>query len=352
MEFLIGDKEIFYNFLENINPEKDKVAIVSHNDMDGVGSVFFLEKILESKKIRSSFVDFFGYEKDILLRLKREFKKKKITKVFILDFNIDSNCPKEFDNFKSFFDVFFIDHHPIGEIQRRGNVIKTNSYNCATQIVYELSGGIVKFSEKDLAVLYAALVTDYTFTNEDNLSFLQQRFPEINIENIFSSIPGTFGSSVDRALINLKSSGKSLKKVYSLLKKRDLVGIKKLASPVKKETDFWINKFLKEADYYPKQDIYFYFFKPKFQISSIVSSISSRYHPSSVLFILVPSETNKELLKISVRNNSGNRNVPFLFKSAIAGLKDAIAGGHPRAMGGLIRKKDLEKFKENLLSVS
>ncbi len=38
-----------------------------------------------------------------------------------------------------------------------------------------------------------------------------------------------------------------------------------------------------------------------------------------------------------------------LVQKGIKGLKDAVVGGHLRAAGGSIRKKDIDKFKENLL---
>lgn len=348
MEFLLGDKKIFLDFLNSIS-KKDRVGIISHNDMDGLGSVFFLDKLLTYKKIKISFVNFFAYEKGLLERLTADFKKKKITKVFILDFNIDSNCPEEFDNFKEKFDVFFIDHHPLGNIKNKENVIKTNSFNCATQVVYELSKEIVDFSN-DFLILCAALITDYTFKHRPNLEFLQRYFPDISEINAFNSVPGSFGSSVDRALINLKSSGKPLVKVYDLLKDKNLIGINRLGDPVREEVDFWVSKLSNEAEYFSDKDLYFYYFKPKFQVSSIVSSISASQHPKSIIIVLVPSEVDEDLLKISARNNEGIRDVNTLVRSAIVGLKDAIAGGHKQATGGTIRKEDVEQFKKNILS--
>jgi len=45
MEYLIGNKETFLTFLNKITKE-DKIAILSHDDLDGIASCIFLEKIL------------------------------------------------------------------------------------------------------------------------------------------------------------------------------------------------------------------------------------------------------------------------------------------------------------------
>ena len=54
-------------------------------------------------------------------------------------------------------------------------------------------------------------------------------------------------------------------------------------------------------------------------------------------------------IKISARNQSGNVDVKELMKKGVKGLDASVAGGHVRASGANIRKKDLSKFKENIL---
>jgi len=60
-------------------------------------------------------------------------------------------------------------------------------------------------------------------------------------------------------------------------------------------------------------------------------------------------EQKNGLVKISARNQLDGADMNSLLKKGIAGLENAIAGGHKKASGASIMAKDLGKFKENIL---
>jgi nanoRNase/pAp phosphatase (c-di-AMP/oligoRNAs hydrolase) len=67
-------------------------------------------------------------------------------------------------------------------------------------------------------------------------------------------------------------------------------------------------------------------------------------------FIFVSDvKDEKDFVKVSSRSQSGKEDLNLLLKKGIQGLKNASAGGHVKASGARFMKKDLEKFKRNIL---
>jgi hypothetical protein len=54
-------------------------------------------------------------------------------------------------------------------------------------------------------------------------------------------------------------------------------------------------------------------------------------------------------MKVSAKNQSGNEDMAKLLMKGIEGLEESTAGGHVPAAGARFLKKDLQKFKENIL---
>src|SRR3989339_766982 len=82
MKFVIGKKKYFFDFLNSINQE-DKITILTHNDLDGIASAIFTEKILSSKNLKKSFVDFLTYKKDMYSERIQGLKEKGITRIIL-----------------------------------------------------------------------------------------------------------------------------------------------------------------------------------------------------------------------------------------------------------------------------
>ena len=62
MEYILGSKEEFFDFVNHISKE-DKIAILTHTDLDGIASAIFLEKILDFKNKEVEFIGFLDYSK-------------------------------------------------------------------------------------------------------------------------------------------------------------------------------------------------------------------------------------------------------------------------------------------------
>lgn len=343
MEYLIGKEEDFYDFIDGIK-EKDKVAIITHTDLDGIASGILIKEILKSKKIKTKIIEFINYGTGMFNPFLDKFKKKKITKIFVLDINEESDY-YSFNLLRDNFDILLIDHHP-SKPENKNRILKTSSENCAAWTIYNLGQKITNLEKwKDL--ICATMITEFSYNNKNNFNFLKSNFPEIKKENIIESKPGELSVKINSSIIYLKND---LKKAFNLIFKNKINKIERFHKLVEEEFKFILEKFKKEAEFYPEKNLYIFYYNPKFSIgSSIATKLSMQEQNKTFLFI---SDIKKEpaFVKFSARNQSGKIDLNEFLKKGIKDLENANAGGHFKASGGKIMKKDLGKFKNNLIS--
>jgi single-stranded DNA-specific DHH superfamily exonuclease len=341
MEYLIGSKEDFFDFVEGIGPE-DKIGVLTHTDLDGLASAIFLEQILEKKGLKVEDVLFLKYVKGMFDPVFPEFKEKNITKIFLTDMNADSADLESFERLRAEFDCFLIDHHPVNpDLKNKANIIKTNSSDCSSLTLYNFMDEELKEEWKD--IVCAAAISDFSFKKQENLDFINSIYSGVTLENAFDSEPGQIASTIGSGLTYYSSNKK---KVYDLVLKRDLESLKEAREKVDEVIGGEIAKFRKEGEFYPEKNLYFYFSFPKFNITSIASTLVSKEEPEKT-FVFVSGQG--KYLKVSAKNQSGNEDMNQLVKKGIEGLDEATAGGHVPAAGARFLKKDLKKFKENIL---
>jgi single-stranded DNA-specific DHH superfamily exonuclease len=344
MKFLIGSEKVFTDFLNSIG-KKDKIAVISHTDLDGVASVVFLEKILEAKGSKLSFIDFTGYRKGMFDQYYEKFEKAKITKVFLTDINADGCDLEGFDKFRKNFEVILIDHHPSNpELKDKKNIIKNHTPDCSAWVLYNFGKKYYDIEKWDWLVS-ATMVSEFSFRDEDNAYFLKQRYTNIEDKIIFDlSEPGILANKIG---YNLKYHRDNLFVVYDLLLKQELKELEKFYEIVNKEVQKGIKKYKDEAELI-KGKFYFAYFTPKYGISNIIVTALSSKEKDKIF--VIASDADNGIVKISMRNQDGKSDANLLIKNAIKGLENASGGGHIYAASALIMKKDLEKFKENILN--
>ena len=344
MGYLLGSEQEFYNFLDSIN-NKDRVAIITHNDLDGVASAVFLTKILKLKKIKLNLIKFVQYSSTILKEIYNDLKSKKITKLFILDFNADTeeNGLEDFELIRSEINTLLIDHHPSSpNLRNKKNIIKTKSTDCTTFTIFNIGKDYLT-DEYDRQLVCSAMITDFSFKDINNLNFIKKYYPDFNENDLKSSV-GKNADILSKALIYFKNN---TIKPYRLILNNKTQELKKYSDIVEKEIKRVISEFPSKNEYYPKKEIYFYYFESKFGISSYISTELSLMEDKT---FIIATNREKGLLNLSARNQSGKQDMAALLRKGIQNLDNSTAGGHKQASGGSINKKDLNKFKENLLN--
>jgi single-stranded DNA-specific DHH superfamily exonuclease len=342
MKFLIGKEKDFYDFFDSIT-EKDRIAFVTHNDLDGLASAVFLQEILKSKKLKPKKILFVSYDKSMFVSLAEQLKKKKINKVFLTDVS-ESSDYDDFELFRSKFDVFFIDHHAT-EIKNKKNIIKDKLENCVAFLMYNLGSKITDLS-KWKPLLCATMIAEMSFKDAKNFEFMKSIYPELQIDTIFDSVPAKLSNKISSGLIILDNP----KKVFKMILKGKTDKLERYSEMIKKETDLLIEKYKKEAEFYPEKNLYFFYYTPKVVSTfAVITILSSAQKDKTLIFVSdIPDEP--EYVKVSSRNQSMEVDMNLLLKKCIEGFENATAGGHVPAAGGKFMKKDLQRFKENLLN--
>jgi nanoRNase/pAp phosphatase (c-di-AMP/oligoRNAs hydrolase) len=343
IEYLIGKEQDFYDFLDGIN-KKDKVAIVSHTDLDGISSALFLQEILKSKGIKPKVLEFVEHGAGAFSKLPEEFKNKKITKIFMSDIS-ESADYENFEKIKSQFPIFVIDHHP-SDKKVLDNILKTKTEHCAAWIIYNLGIKLINM-EKWRNLVSATMIAEFSHVNEDNFNFLKNNFPDLTKENLMDSEPGKLSIKINSAITYFK--GKE-KKIFDFILKNKFEKFDKYSKIVSDIIANEVENFKKNAEFYPEKNLYFYYNNPRFSVNSSVTTILSMQEQDKTFLFASDSKEDNNFIKVSSRNQSGNVNLNELMKKGIVGLENASAGGHIKASAAKFLKKDLEKFKQNILN--
>ncbi len=332
INFLAGDEKRFFEFMSNLN-EKDKIAVIAHDDGDGVCSAILASKVIGKVDL----VYFYNYLPGQFLPMLTEIKKKKINKVFILDLNLTEDNIKEIAKIS---EALVIDHHPFEKDLNSDRIIFIKSDSgAACFMCYYLFSKIQKVPEW-IAVLGTLSDTAHKYS-ESNMDDFFRDFGFSRADNLWEK---TLDLSFTLVYFNQKTE-----KVYDLLmnaKNFDELGIEKYARLVREEFESKLEDYKKKKEEYG--DLIFYYFEPKYGIKAmLINKVSAEDYYRTLVFIQKASDKNS--LEISLRSQSGNINCPELLKKSIEGISDSNSGGHFRAAGCRIPYEYLDKFKKNLL---
>jgi nanoRNase/pAp phosphatase (c-di-AMP/oligoRNAs hydrolase) len=342
MEYLVGTNEEFFEFVSNINDD-DRVAILTHTDLDGLASGIFLEEILEKKEKSVDLVSFVDYSKDFFEKARVLLEKNNITKVFILDVSAESMNMDEFEEFRRDYPVFLIDHHPMApEFANKIGMIKGDSKDCTAFMIYNLGEGLIDPGEWRWLVS-AAIFSDYSYKGEENLKFLQEIYPGLTYENISSTTPGINGRKISLAIIYYQND---LGKVYDLLKEKNMEEISEVSGIVEEEIEKNVDGFLKNSEYLEDKKAYFYEINSKFNITSYVLTLLSKMKLDHSFF---GYSFKGPYIKISARHQDGKRDMGKLMRDGTRYLEGAVGGGHAPAAAAKIKRDDFSRFKNNLI---
>lgn len=339
-DYILGKPEDFYNFVEGIS-KKDKIGLITHVDLDGIASAVFLQKILKSKNFKTNFIEFIDYSSDAL----KPISNKNFNVLFFTDWKAD-NYSGELEALRKKGKVFVIDHHPFNEnLKDKNNIIKTQDSYCSSHAIFDLAKKYIKTKNLEW-LLYPAIIFDYCMTDSEVADFVREKYPDFTKENAFNSASGKLGEKINSALIYYKSN---LKEAHKLVLEKNIKELSKTQKIIKNELKLWYNKYLEEAEFYPEKKLYFYYGNPKYSMTSPVTNQLSYNNPDFTFVFVSDNLDKKEFLKLSSRNQTGKIDLNLKMKKCIENFDNAVAGGHPKATGGSFMKKDLEKFKENLL---
>jgi oligoribonuclease NrnB/cAMP/cGMP phosphodiesterase (DHH superfamily) len=336
MEFLAGSEKRFFEFISSIE-DKDKVALLTHNDGDGVVSAAIVSKVVG----KTEYIDFLYYNPDMLKPFVENLKKMKINKIIITDLSVDNEL-ESIKELEKFANILIIDHH---ESRKDLNSVRTVFMRVPTEypaayVCYTLFSKIQKIPEW-LAALGILSDKTHRYRKEN----AEQVFPDFNIrgkENLFDTV-----MNLSMALVYFK--GKE-KKIYDMLinskSPEELSSLEKYRKAIEKELSSYMKDYESSKEEF--KDLVIYKFKPKHSITSIlVNLISVKDANKTFIFI---AEIDSEL-HVSSRRQDGKVDCVRFLQESIKGIPNSTAGGHKPAAGARVPSVYLKKFKENLIRV-
>ncbi|MBU1988103.1 MAG: hypothetical protein KKD94_01320, partial [Nanoarchaeota archaeon] len=338
-----GNEKRFFEFISKLN-DKDKIALITHTDLDGVGAAKIVNEVVKTDFLR--FIDYAEINDSLL----KELKQNKINKLIITDISITE--PGFVKKAEKFADILMIDHHLFQEDFNTEKTIFLNpgSEYCATYICYYLFSKAQDLEKYDWLVACASLSDYMTEKNKPLMESVYKKYgdpspvdPTSTEHTLFNDLK----NDLDSAIVYWKTKG-NLKKVLDEIGEKfaDIGTLRENAKEVENEIKTTIEKFKEE-----KEEIngrYFWLFEPKFRIGSKLNNLISKLKPNKT-HILVRPHGDKYVL--SARRQDKEENMVELLKKLLSGLGGANSGGHIPAAGGHFLKKDLEKVKERLKSL-
>lgn len=330
LEFLAGSEKRFFDFISNLN-EKDKIALISHVDADGITSAVLTSKILG----KIDYLKFETYRGDLFQDLEKELKQRKITKTIIIDISIDENV-EGIKKLEKISEILILDHHPFVKDlnSSRTCMIKVPSEFPAAYLCYYLFSKI-----QELPEWIAALGVLADRPNIYNAKEAVNVFRDYNLvgkENLYG-----LSLKLQYAIVYLRDD---LKVIYDLLVNAESSGDLKLESYSKIIED----EITRLAKNYEKQkevhnNLMIFLFESQYSIKAMLINKISCENPGDFVFIY----KKKNSFEVSSRTKEVDGDK--LMRDSVSGIPDSMGGGHFHAAGASFPAAYLAKFKENLL---
>ena len=331
MNFIFGQEKKFFEFISNLS-DKDKIGIISHNDLDGIVSAVIMSKILG----KIDYIQFIDYNPKEFINIISELKKNKINKTVFLDLNFGGS-PDFFKEIVKFSEILFLDHHESVDVNSEKIVyLRTESKIPACAICSYFA---LKMIEIPGFISALGIISDRVdrYNSQNN----QDVFEDFGLRGKIEL--WEYEDILNFARIYLRND---LQKIYDFLmnikKIEEIKGLEKYAEPVKKEFESCLEDFYKNKKEFG--DIIFYEFSPKYNIkSSLINRISTENQNRVLIFASVSGDN----VFISTRCFSARFNCIKILKRLTRGI-EVSSGGHIVAAGCLLDRQQYEKFKENL----
>lgn len=337
-------KNKFDNYIKNIS-FNDRIYVISHRDLDGLASAILFEEILNKKGFRAIGFSFLDYKSDLFDEIIKTLEENKATKTIILDINIDNLNFEKFESLRKNFDTFIIDHHPINEsVIDKSNIIKTDLVDCAALTIYRLNKEILNIHDWKW-LLFPTMITEFSYLSKENEEFIHEFYPNFDLSKVNNSELREEAHKLGSVIIYY---GSDYEKSFRILKNKDFNLIENANAAVEKEVRKLKESYQTHAEYIEKKQLYWYISSPKLDIANVVTTLVSMEEKDKT-FVFV-SNDDQDFVKISTRNQSGNIDLGKAINNSILGLEKSSGGGHKKAAGARILKKDLDIFKSRFIS--
>ncbi len=336
-QWIVGSERRFFNFIKGLN-EKDKIAIVSHTDADGIIAAKIAHIALGANVVR-----FVGHD-DLNDEFVNALKAEKINKIFMCDITFGTR--KFLRKIEKFAKVVIVDHHTFIEDLNTTKTVFLDAHGfCATYLCYYLFSKTKDLEKMDWLVVCASLA-DWMFnSNSKWMEEVYKKYGEKFYLSENQAKSGKFWSIQYNIALSTVYFKDDLNKVFNSLGENfgDIGDLAEYAAIVDLEIAKAISDFyIKKEDF---KEGYFMEFESKFPINGVVVNILSSKTPGKTFIV---SQKHEDRYGISARRQDKNVNLPELLRKLVEGFENAKAGGHIPAAGASFPLKYVDEFKKRL----
>ncbi|MDO8563436.1 MAG: DHHA1 domain-containing protein [Nanoarchaeota archaeon] len=337
-EFIAGNELAFIDFMSRVRDGKGRIALVTHNDLDGMVAGKVANEVLKADFVK--FVDYI----DVNQYLVNELRELKVDFVVFTDLNIENS--EIIKDISEFAEVLIIDHHRFSEDMNYDRITFLNAQGfCAGYLCYYLFSKVQSLESFDWLVVCSCL-SDWLFVkNEGWIREVYRKHNEdFKIENN-SFKKGRIWELQEDLSAAILYFRPNLKRVFDQLGKNfgQIGDLRKYSDEVKKEAKKALERFSKESIIIG--GVYFWEISSKYPIKEIVVNILSMENPNTTFIV---AEKRGNYYKISARRQNKNVDLPKLMKYLTQGFKNSSAGGHIPAAGANFPSEYYEEFKKRL----
>ncbi|MDH3353154.1 MAG: DHH family phosphoesterase [Nanoarchaeota archaeon] len=317
------------DFLNNIT-DKDKVAVIHHDDGDGFcsGILYF-----DWCKKRDAEVEQFTYS--IRKSKIRDFDLKNFNKVIVCDLASGFIAEELYQIEEK--EILYTDHHP------RESPLPKKVLELVT-----IDQGYIPSSRTagELTKLKPWLSLTGTINDSGELYPENQDFIDKNLKQINMTLED-FKENISSKITNfLVYFHKDFNKAFKILQKintvEEIFQLKKYSDPVEDEVQKFVEQYEDKKE--KLGNVNFYYFEPTLPIKAPICGIIGHRDANQVYIFATPKSDGKHIT-LSARSAPKKMNVCKLLKAGTVNLEESAAGGHNSAAGGIILAKDIERFK-------
>lgn len=340
MEFRAGDEGRFFSFISRLN-EKDRIAIVSHTDLDGVASAKVANEVISANVLK--FVDYIDVNEELV----KDLKSRGINKIVLTD--IDFDKPDLIKSMEKFAEILIIDHHLFrNDLNSEKTTFLSAEGYCTTYICYYLFYKVQNISNLDWLVA-AASISDLCYhKNFEWVMDVKKKYGDtFDIEEM-SKRSRIYDLATKLALTLVYFRGK-INEAYKLIGNsvHDIGVLDNYVRDVQKEIERSLARFDKEKRIFANGEVYFWEFAPEFFIKSLLIHELSLRHKDKTIIIV---ENNGRCYEVSVRRQDGKVNLVELLKKLTFEM-NATSGGHFKAAGATILPENIAEFRRRVANL-
>jgi single-stranded DNA-specific DHH superfamily exonuclease len=323
-------------FLESISP-KDKIAIYTHIDLDGLTSGILFEEFCKKRKCDNVEVFFLNYGGQRI----SDCNPSRFNKFLIADL-APSAVAKDLE-LLSHGDTLYTDHHQedlTNKIGREVLELRTTSegFFPSSRTVFELTE---KENKEKLWLATLGIFGDAGYLYPENSEFLERAYRKLGLtRDQLMEFTKKFGDVLVYFAQDLSVAKRELSSLQGL---ESITELARFYEPVEEEMSRLLRDYKQNRE--TEGEKVFYLLDTKFP--SIKSPFINRISSTNSLKVFVFANLKDKLnISLSARNQSRNYDVSKMLDSLTRKLEGSNSGGHSFAAGGNIRTEDLGEFKK------